>query len=242
MNGKRLFDIKGDARRAFDVLKAGGTAIVPNEIGYSIFGGSGPSLRRIFDTKRRASSKLNAMVGNADMHRELHICSPRGRDIVRAIIEDYDLPLGCIAPCRIDHPLLQRFDSETLSRSTKDGTLVMLLNAGRFHAEITRLSLEELHPVIGSSANLSLSGTKFCVEDIEPEIKAIADIIIDHGLQKFHPYGMSSTLINVETLEIIRVGSCYRDISYILRRHFGIELPPQPRGKVARKSKPARSK
>ena len=79
-------------------MKAGGIAIVPNDIGYSILGGSHAALRRIFATKGRAASKLNAMVGNADIQRELHILSPRGCDIVAAITEDYDLPLGCIAP------------------------------------------------------------------------------------------------------------------------------------------------
>ena len=85
-----------------------------------------------------------------------------------------------------------------------------------------------MFPLFGSSANLSLGGTKFKVEDIEPEIMAIADIVIDHGLQPFHPYGASSTLLNVETLEVIRFGSCYEDIAYILKRHFHIDLPLAP--------------
>lgn len=221
-----LFDLEADARRAFDALKAGGIAIVPNDIGYSILGGSGPALRRIFETKGRAASKLNAMVGNTDIHCELHICSQRGRDIVAAITGDYDLPLGCIAPCRIDHALLRALPADTLAASTRHNTLVMLLNAGKFHAAITRLSFNESHPLFGSSANRSLSGTKFAVEAIEPEIKAIADVIIDHGLLKFHTYAASSTLLNVETLEVVRVGSCYENIRYVIERHFGVTLSP----------------
>ena len=228
----KFFDIEADALRAFEALKAGGTAIVPNTIGYSIFGGSTRALKLIFNTKQRGPSKRNAFIGNTDLHRELHQCSARGREIVRAITEDYGLPLGCIAPCRLDHPFLKSLEPEMLEASTKDGTLVMLMNAGPVHAELTRLSFSQSVPVLGSSANLSLSGTKFCVEDIEPEIKAIADVIIDHGLQRFHPYGQSSTLLNVETLKIERVGSCYEDIAYILKRHFGVELPP--RGAAAR--------
>jgi tRNA A37 threonylcarbamoyladenosine synthetase subunit TsaC/SUA5/YrdC len=221
-----LFDIDGDARRAFDALKAGGVAIVPNDIGYSILGGDGPALRRIFEAKGRAASKLNAMVGNADIHRELHTCTQRGRDIVAAITEDYDLPLGCIAPCRIDHPLLRALPTDAIAASTLNDTLVILLNAGRFHAAMTRLSFLEGHPLFGSSANRSLSGTKFTVEAIEPDITAIADVIVDHGLQKYHTYGASSTLLNVETLEVVRVGSCYNNIRYVLERHFGVILPP----------------
>ena len=223
-----LFDIKGDARRAFEVLKAGGIAIVPNTIGYSILGGSGPALKRIFDIKQRGASKRNAMVGNDALHREIHVCSSRGREIVQAITGDYDLPLGCIAPARMDHPLLRKLDATSLEASTKDETLVVLLNAGPFHAALTGLSHAEGHPLFGSSANVTLSGTKFQVEDIEPPIRAIADVIVDHGLQKFHPYAASSTLLDVERLEVARHGSCFEDIAYILKRHFGVTLPGRP--------------
>jgi tRNA A37 threonylcarbamoyladenosine synthetase subunit TsaC/SUA5/YrdC len=223
-----VLDITGDARRAFDVLRSGGTAVVPHTIGYAALGGSGPALRRIFDAKRRGASKRNAMVANLAIQNDVQRCSPRGREIVWAIVRDYDLPLGCIAPYRPDHPMLTKLDSETIEASTQEGTLAILLNAGRLHAELTRLSEKYMFPLFGSSANLSLSGTKFKVEDIEPEIMAIADIVIDHGLQPFHPYRASSTLLNVETLEVTRFGSCYDDIAYILKRHFHIDLPPAP--------------
>ena len=223
-----VFDIAGDARRAFDVLRSGGTAVVPHTIGYAALGGSGPALRRIFDAKRRGASKRNAMVANLAIQNDVQRCSPRGREIVCAIVTDYDLPLGCIAPYRPDHPMLATLDPETLDASTQEGTLAILLNAGRLHAELTRLSEKSMFALFGSSANLSLSGTKFKVEDIEPEIMAIADIVIDHGLQPFHPYKASSTLLNVETLEVTRFGSCYDDIAYVLKRHFHVDLPPAP--------------
>ena len=223
-----VFDIAGDARRAFDVLRGGGTAVVPHTIGYAALGGSGPALRRIFDAKKRGSSKRNAMVANLATQNDVQQCSPRAREIVCAIVRDYDLPLGCIAPYRPDHPMLANLNSETLDASTHEGTLAILLNAGRLHAELTWLSEKSMFPLFGSSANLSLSGTKFKVEDIEPEIMAIADVVIDHGLQQFHPYRASSTLLDVETLEVTRFGSCYDDIAYVLKRHFHVDLPPAP--------------
>ena len=106
----------------------------------------------------------------------------------------------------------------------------MLMNAGPFHAEISRLSLERGHPLFGSSANRSLSGTKFQVEDIEPELRDIADIIIDHGLRTFHLYKASSTLLDIETMTVVRYGACFELIADIVRRHFQIELPPPPPG------------
>lgn len=223
-----ILRIESDARCAFDVLTHGGIAILPMDVGYSLIGGSGDALKKIFATKKRTPGKLNAMLGNDDLHRELHIVSTRGREIYQALCHDYDLPLGLIAPCRADHPLLRRLDADTYARSTKDNTLLMLVNAGRFHAEITRLSLEKNHLLFGSSANLSLSGTKFKVEDIQPEIRAIADIVIDYGLMKYHPYHASSTLLDIETCTVHRIGVCYENIVDILHRHFKVELPPAP--------------
>ena len=226
--GGALFDIQGDAARAFAALGRGGIAIVPNTIGYSILGGSPAALRRIFKAKGRQATKRNALVADAAWHRDLHVCTPRGREIVAAITGDYDLPLGCIAPYRTDHPAILSTDPEAVRDSSSGGTIAMLLNAGPFHAALTALSHQAQRLLFGSSANLTLSGTRFCVEDIQPEILALADVVIDQGLQRFHPYAASSTLLNVETLEVVRHGSCFADIAYVLRRHFGIELP-QPR-------------
>lgn len=217
-----------DAERALQVMQAGGIAILPNDVGYSLIAAQADALQTIFRTKRRAPQKLNAMLGNDALHRMLHRVSSRGREIVDAITRDYDLPLGLIAPCEVEHPLLQALDPDIFARSTRDNTLLMLLNAGPFHRALTQLSLERKTLLFGSSSNLSLQGTKFRVEDIEPEILAIADVVIDYGLMKYHLWQASSTLLNCETLEVVRFGSCYENIADILQRHFRIQLPARP--------------
>ena len=223
-----VLNFAADAARAMDAMQSGGIAILPNDVGYSLIAARASALQRIFQTKRRAPQKLNAMLGNDRLHQELHVLSSRGREIVQAITQDYDLPLGLIAPCHADHPLLTALDPDIYQRSTRDNTLLMLLNAGNFHREITRLSWERQTLLFGSSANLSLQGTKFCVEDMEPEVTAIADVVIDYGLMKYHPWQASSTLLNCETLEVVRYGSCFENIADILKRHFGVTLPGRP--------------
>ena len=218
-------DIAGDAWRAFEVLQDGGTAILPMDVGYSLIGGSAAALERIFRTKGRTPDKLNAMLGDWTLHRQIHRCDARGRDVVDAITRDYDLPLGAVAPAKMDHPLLSAMEPAALAGSTRDGTVLMLLNAGPFHAQICGLSRDHGHALFGSSANRSLQGTKFRIQDIEPEIAAIADIVIDHGLRKYHLYRASSTILDLQTLAVIRVGACYELIADILARHFGVTLP-----------------
>ena len=229
-----LLDIPGDAKQAFEVLLNGGIAILPMDVGYTCSGGSAQALQKIFETKGRTKEKRNAMIGNIEIHREVHLTDQRGRDVVTAVCLDHGLPFGPIAPCNMDHPILRNLEKEAIPGSIKDDSVCMLLNAGHFHAEICRLSYENQFPIFGSSANKSLSGTKFRVEDIEPDIRRIADTIIDYGLRKYYVYGSSSTLINLQTLEVVRVGSGYELISDILERYFNHKLPPAPKGFLSR--------
>ncbi|MDO9276952.1 MAG: Sua5/YciO/YrdC/YwlC family protein [Polaromonas sp.] len=220
-----VLDISADAKRAFDTLKSGGISIFPVDVGYTIAGGSQVALHRIFKTKGRAQTKLNAMVGDMAIHRSLHQLDARGRAMVEALTEEYDLPLGVIAPYDRNHTLVQRLDPTALAGSSKDGTIAMLVNAGPFHAELCRLSREENFPIFGSSANLTNTGTKFRVQDIPHELLEIADTVIDYGLRKYHRYQRSATLINFQTMEVVREGSCYELIADVLARHFEVLLP-----------------
>ena len=218
------------ADRAFAVLKSGGVAIMPMDVGYSAIGGSYEALRRVFNAKRRQPTKFNAMIGDNELARELYVLPDKGWLAFEAITMDEDLPLGVIGPCRMDHPILASMEPEALAMSTKDGTLCMLTNAGPFHAAISRRSREAGHALFGSSANLSLAGTKFRAVEIEPEIRDVADIVIDHGLRKCWPYRASSTLLDLSTFEVVRFGSSYELIQDSMQRRFGVALPdaPQP--------------
>ncbi len=100
----------------------------------------------------------------------------------------------------------------------------MLMNAGAFHHALCELSHAHDVALFGSSANLTLQGTHFCVEDIEPPIRAIADVIVDYGHLKYAPWKCSSTLLDVESLTIYRKGIAYDAILWILKRHFGVDL------------------
>jgi len=219
-------DHRAEARRALDTMQGGGIAIVPNDVGYAAMATHYDALKRIFDSKGRAPSKLNAMVGHQRLHERLHRCSTRAREIVQAITQDYDLPLGVIAPADFSDPFLADLDPRIVAASTREGTLLMLMNAGKFHEALCDLSEATSAAVFGSSANRSMHGTKFAVADIEPEILAIADRVIDYGVLKYQPYQCSSTLLDVETMRVYRKGVAYDGIVWILKRHFDIDASP----------------
>jgi tRNA A37 threonylcarbamoyladenosine synthetase subunit TsaC/SUA5/YrdC len=221
-------DVPGDAKTMVDTLESGGIAIIPGNVGYALGASTPDALSICFRTKGRAPHKRHALLGNWDLHQEIHVLDTAARSIVETLVLDHGVPLGVIAPFRRDHPVVRRIDDETLAASTVDGTLAMLLNNGPFHEECARLSLERSFPVLGSSANLTGTGTKFRVEDIQQPIIDIADVVFDYGLRPFHHYRRSSTMIDFSTMEVIRIGSCYDVISDAMQRHFGIDLPPDP--------------
>jgi len=221
-------DIAGDARRAVDAVTAGGVVIFPTDVGYAGMGGCEAALARLFRAKGRGAHKRNAMIGNPDLQREIHRVDNRAREVLAALIEDFDLPISVIAPYREDHPLLRQFGEASLAASTEGGTVAMLLNVGPLEAAISRLAAAEGQALFGSSANLTGTGTRFRVEDIQPEIRSVAECVIDYGLQKFHRYKRSSTMIDIMTMEVVRIGACYEVIRDVLQRHFAIELPPDP--------------
>lgn len=226
-----LLDIKGDAERVWDAMQAGGIAILPLDVAYGIFAQTGPAVAGIFEAKGRSYSKPSGSLGSVEIMREVQILTPRDLDIARAIVEDYDLPFSPVAPFRPEHPYFAKVDPTALERSTKAGTLDMLVNAGPLARELARLAWERQSPIMGSSANRSLSGSKFRLEDIEPEVRKAATIEIDYGLCRYaNAEAISSTILVFPKVEVLRYGACYEQIRDILRRHFRIELPPKPTG------------
>ena len=224
-----VLPIEADAARVMDVLAEGGVGIIPLDVAYAIVGHSGESVRRMFEAKGRSFTKPNGMIANFEIFRELHIVGEREHDLVRAVTQDYGLPLAVVAPFRADHPLLAGLDPFAIERSTKAGTQDILLNSGPLADAMARLSLERSQPVLGSSANRSLTGSKYRLGDVDAEVRAAADIEIDYGLVRYHnPEGVSSTIIDLKTFEVHRWGVCFEQIRDILRRHFDIELPPRP--------------
>ena len=224
------FDYQADAARAMEAVLDGGIAIVPTTVGYVILATTTEAINRIITVKQRGPAKLNAMIGNKSLHAALHVLNSRSRQAVRMITEDYDLPMGTVGPADLTHPMLKSLEPEVLERTSKEKTIAMLLNAGPLLDAMAQLSFEAGRLVIGSSANLSLQGTKFRATDIEQEVRDAADIVIDYGLMRWSRYGKSSTMVNVHDWTVVRYGSCFDLIDDVLRRHFDINLPPPETG------------
>lgn len=218
-------DVAQEACEVLDVLDAGGIAIIPLHVAYAILARTEPAIRRIFEVKKRSYDKPSGMFGCAAASADLHILDERGQDIRRALIEDADLPFSIVADYRQDHALLNGVAPFVLETSTKGPTMDMLLNAGPLHNALAELSHREGKPVFGSSANQSLSGSKYTVAEIEPEVVAAADIVIDHGrCRDANDQGLSSTIIDFRDYSVVRAGCRFDEITAFLKDRFGMTL------------------
>ncbi len=217
--------LQGDIARLFDALGAGGIALVPLDVAYAVIATTPSGIRRIFDVKRRSYEKPSGMFGNWRMSRDIHVMDDRRHAMVREMIEEEKVPFSVVAPFRSDHPLFGAVDPFVLQNSSKGGTLDMLLNAGQFHDAIAEGSLARGVAVFGSSANVSLTGSKYRYEDVDQPVRDAAAIHFDYGQSKYaHKDGLSSTIIDFTDFSVIRVGHCFDQLKNAFATRFGVTL------------------
>ncbi|KAF2104447.1 hypothetical protein NA57DRAFT_51270 [Rhizodiscina lignyota] len=224
-------NVKEDARRVYEAIKGGGLAILQLTVGYTMMGSTAEALDRMFLAKKRGPEKRHAMGGNLELHQQIHIMHLEHAEMVRCLIEDFDLPLGIVAPYRKDHPIIKNIDTRTLEVTTAGDTLFMLINAGKLLDEVTKLTMAVNIPILGSSSNLSGTGAKFRFEDVPEELKSVSDVTLDYGLIKFvHSPRTSSTMLDFSgpVPKVLRIGVGYEIIRDHIQRFWGTELPNDP--------------
>lgn len=218
-------DVEQEAAQVLDVLDGGGVAIIPLNVAYAILGRTEAAIRRIFEVKQRSFDKPSGMFGGGAASADLHELDEQGEALRQALIEDADLPFSIVADYRKDHPLIAGVEPFVLETSTKGPTMDMLLNAGPLHNALAALSHARATPVFGSSANQSLSGSKYRVSDIEQAVIDAADIVIDHGTcRDANDQGLSSTIIDFKDYSVVRAGCRFDEIAAFAKDRFGITL------------------
>ena len=217
--------LRADIDTLFAALFAGGVGIVPLDVAYAVIATTAAGMRRIFEAKRRSYGKPSGMFGNWRLSREIHRMDGWRHAIVREMIEQERLPFSVVAPFRAGHDLLAAADPFVIEHSTKAGTLDMLLNAGQFHDAIAEASMARRSAVFGSSANLSLAGSKYRLADIEEPVRSAAAVCFDYGQSKFaHPDGLASTIIDFRDFSVVRIGHCFERLSRAFADRFGVDL------------------
>jgi len=213
--------VERDAQRVFDVVRAGGVALIPLDVAYALVASTPAAVRRIYAAKGRDYCKPMGIVGGWAAHEALHVLDESSRAMVRAITVDHDLPMSVVAPYRADHAYLRKLDAFVLRQSTFEGTLNLLLNAGPLRTRLAALCWEQGEPMVGTSANVSMTGSCFSVRDINAGIKEICDLVVDYGESRYRNAArLSSTIIDFGARRVVRRGVCCERIRAILEREF----------------------
>ena len=221
--------VKADALKAFRVMKAGGVAVLPLSVSYAIFAHTARGVERIFELKQRAQTKPNGVIGNWDIFFEVMDTTARDKDLVRCIVQEYNLPLSVIAAFKPEHDWLRTVEFGGLRRATKGNTMDLLLNAGALHNELARMSWESASPLMGSSANVSLTGSKFRLADVQESLKNGCDLMLDYGTSQYeNEHAIGSTIIELPSWKVLRWGGCFEQQAAIIKKHFGVDLPGRP--------------
>lgn len=208
-----------------DGERGGGVGIVPLDVAYAICATREAAIRRIFAAKRRSYDKPSGMLANRQLSREIHRLDPWQHDLIDRLVVDANIPFSVVAPFRADHPLFAEVDAFVMRSSTRLDTLDMLLNAGQFHDEVARQSIERATPVFGSSANTSLSGSKFRYQDVDAEVREAAGIHFDYGRSAYaNDEGRSSTIVDFRDYSVVRVGTQFERVQRAFQELGGIRL------------------
>lgn len=219
--------VRKDAEAVYDVIIDGGIALVPLDVAYAIIGHKEEAIKKIFAVKKRSFEKPSGMFACMDHSLALHELGEREREIQHALFYEHNLPFSVVAPFDPSNPGLAGVDPYVIETSSKAGTLDMLLNAGAFHNTLAQLCFDRGKPAFGSSANISLTGSKYTAADIEPELHEVADIVVDHGSSKYaNPEGVSSSIIDFRDFTVVRYGVCFDQLDKIFKEQFSIELKP----------------
>ena len=218
-------DVEKDATKILDTVADGGVVIFPVTVGYAIVGHTEEAIARIYEAKQRSFGKPCGVFADWQLFNEVMKVDDRSREVVRTVIDENDLPFSIVAPFDPGHPLIRSMAEFVLKNASLAGTMDLLMNAGALHDAVARGARERSMAVAGSSANQSLTGSKYRLENIEDRVLKAADLCIDYGLCTYHnDHGLGSTIVDLVSFETIRKGCVYDEICGILIDRFDIDL------------------
>lgn len=211
LKGLKRIDTGKESELVYNIIKSGGLTIVPNNVGYGFNCHSGESIRKTYNLKGRQLDNRCVCIVDLEIFKEMADCSDEERTLVEEVSRRY--PICFVTPYNKESAFLTKLDMFALTQVTKRGTIALFLNLGELEEKIVGIGKKDKLLIIGSSANISHTGNKFTVDEIEPEIRKGVDYIVDGGIVPYHnPTRMAGTIIDLKTLTPVRRGILFREI------------------------------
>jgi tRNA A37 threonylcarbamoyladenosine synthetase subunit TsaC/SUA5/YrdC len=195
-----------DVRRTYELIRDGGLALVPTTAGYGLIGMRPAAVARIYALKGRPRSKPCVTVATWRIFDQVTAAvDPGARAWAEQVVQHH--PLALIT--RIDEASapIRRLAPEVRDQCTKDGTIATFHAAGPLVCGVARLAYADGELVVGSSANRSGTGNTHTVDEVPPEMRAAADLTIDHGCTPLAHLGrVATTILDLTSGRFLREG------------------------------------
>jgi tRNA A37 threonylcarbamoyladenosine synthetase subunit TsaC/SUA5/YrdC len=201
-----------DAARVYAVLRSGGLALVPTDVGYGLLAMEAEAVERIYVLKGRPSTKPCVTVANEAILADVALPVGAGvvawlRDITRT------LPLAVVARLDPDSRLVASMAPFVRAQATHEGTIAAFFSAGPLVEAVAELARADGRLVVGSSANASGTGNNATLAEVPENMRLGADLIIDRGpVRLANPEKTPATILDLTTRTFLRRGVAFETI------------------------------
>jgi len=185
--------------------------VFPSDVGYALYGHSDESMQLMYQIKARPLTKPCVAICNLDILTSVALLSAADRKVIEAIALDY--PSAFIVRANMSSPLLLGLNSWALKQVISDGCIAVFLNTGPLTEKLVALGAKDSFLIIGSSANPSSTGNRYTLQDLEASITSMVHGVFDGGACRYdHPLKRGTTIINLQTRTIERIGVLSKEI------------------------------
>ncbi len=201
-----------EADKAFEVIRAGGLALIPADIGYGFLGHSLASIRKMYALKDRRYDNPCITVGNLDGIASLALLPDR------ALLEwladiSARTTLAVVVQVKRESPLVASLDPWVYEHANERGTMAIFLNPGPFVERMVMRAYEAEMILVGSSGNASGTGNNYRFEDVPQAIRDGVDYRFDAGpMRHENERRMATTIVNLTNFTLRRLGVAHQEI------------------------------
>lgn len=164
--------------KGYQVIKAGGLAIIPSRVGYTLLGNSETAIHKMFELKGRPLTKPCVVLTRRDILEDIAELPEKYKPFVDAI-EKEKLLCGFILK-RKGHHFFDSLSDYTAQYSQKENnTSCFVINASDYIQYLVDQSVLDGTFVVGSSANKSGTGNEGIFTNIPQNIREGVDFAIE---------------------------------------------------------------
>jgi hypothetical protein len=192
-----------DSARVYAILRAGGLALVPTDVGYGLLAMEAGAVERIYELKGRPATKPCVTVANEAILADVALPVGAGvvawlRDITRT------LPLAVVARLDPDSRLLASMAPFVRAQATHEGTIAAFFSAGVLVEAVAELARLDVHEAGRDVVGLLVGRGR---DDVQAHEDVAREALVDVGERE-------AGRVEEEAPEVAEV-------------HAGVPLPPK---------------